>query len=185
MTVQSVELSESLATEVNLAHPGARRFACHPGRVMAALLSRDRLQKLAANEFRYRSRPVPVGPWQLQPELLFRAEWDGTAVLIQMVHCQLHGLPAGTSNSPLRLELEAAIRPEGSVLFAEATARLSIPSGAVAGLLPRPLLSLMGRQALLACLARLETRCQTRLRWVALAWLQRGGDRAHGAEDSR
>ncbi|EDY39109.1 conserved hypothetical protein [Cyanobium sp. PCC 7001] len=95
---------------------------------------------------------------------------------IRLEDCQLHGFPTGATQPPIRFEMDAVIRPTESQLMAEATTRLVIPSGSAARLLPRSLLRLLGQQALLACLARLEKRCQTRLPLVAQAWMQRGSD---------
>jgi hypothetical protein len=183
MSTETLELREGLATVVDLQHSGASRFASRPGRVLAALLSRERLKKVGPNRFRYRSRPVAVGPWKLQPELQFCAEWDGTAVLIRLEDCQLHGFPTGANQPPIRFEMDASIRPTESQLMAEAITRLAIPPTSAARLLPHSLLRFLGQQALQACLARLERRCQTRLPLVAQAWMQRGGDRHHGAEE--
>jgi hypothetical protein len=179
----TLELSEGLATVINLKGPGVRPFFSHPGRVLAALLNRNRLRRVGPSRFRYCSRPVAVGPWELRPELEFLADWNGTEMSIRLEHCRLHGFPGSLSQPPVRFEMEAVIRPMESELQAEATTRLSIPEGSAVRLLPRPLLQLLGRQALLACLARLESRCQARLPLVAKAWIQRGGDRIAGAED--
>jgi hypothetical protein len=178
MSKPTLQLSESLTTEVALGRAGACRFASHPGRVLATILSRDRLQRLGPNRFHYHSRPVQVGPWQLKPELEFWAEWNGTDLRIRLLDSRLHGMPLEMELQPVTLDLEATIRPDSSGMVATATTSLSIRQVSVAGLLPLPLLTLVGRQALRACLARLESRCQSRLRLGALAWLTRGADAA-------
>ena len=151
-----------------------RAYLSHPGRVLAALLSRQRLKRLSAGRFHYSSKAIVAGPWQLQPQFWFNASWSGDSVQIQLVDCQLQGLPDSGPGQGVRLELEACLRAENAMLVASATAALELQQGPLTGWLPRPLFALLGRQALLACLSRLESRCQRRLPWSALAWMDRG-----------
>ncbi|QNI69781.1 DUF1997 domain-containing protein [Cyanobium sp. NS01] len=157
-----------------------RAYLRHPGRVLAALLSRQRLKRLAAGRFHYSSRAIVAGPWQLQPQFWFNASWSGDSVQIQLVDCQLQGLPDSGPGQGVRLELEACLRAENAMLVASATAALELQPGPLTGWLPRPLFALLGRQALLACLSRLESRCQRRLPLNALAWMDRGELAAQG-----
>lgn len=173
----SVDLSGAapLAQQGPLAQDALlRAYLSQPGRVLAALLSRQRLQRLSPGRFHYCSRPIAAGPWRLQPQFWFHASWSGDTVQIQLVDCHLHGLPASGPREALRLDLEACLQAKGPLLLASATASLELRPGPLTAWLPRPLFLLLGRQALLACLARLESRCQGRLPLSALAWMERG-----------
>lgn len=173
----SVQVSGMTALGLHTAPGGddlLRSYLGHPGRVLAALLSRQRLRRVSPGRFHYRSRAIVVGPWQLQPQFWFHATWSGDSLQIQLVDCQLQGLPASGGRQGVSLQLEACLRAENSMLLASATAALELQPGPLTVWLPRPLFVLLGRQALVACLSRLESRCQRRLRLGALAWIDRG-----------
>ncbi|WP_087068791.1 DUF1997 domain-containing protein [Cyanobium sp. NIES-981] len=189
MTLETVKLSESRACTVTLNPPSLadptpsthhcaalQRYVSHPGRVLSALLSRSRLQRLPSGVFRYSSRPVAIARWLVQPEFFFSAEWQGDALTIHLDSCHLPGLPPALAQQSIQFGLRASIRPVQLQLMACATASLEICAANRMLWLPRPLLTALARQVLLVCLARLEARCQSRLRLGALGWLERVSD---------
>ena len=179
-----LELQLSRSTDVILSDPDEQSFVRHPGRVLSALLRRDRLSRVGSNTFRYLSRPVRLGPWCLEPDLSLYSCWDGTSLHIRLLDCSFHGLPVLNTHDDVSLELDASIVPMEMLLRAEVNMLLRIGERSVARILPRPLLQTLAMRAMAASLARLEKRCQTRLRLGAHAWRQRRSGPSCRTEES-
>ncbi len=132
-------------------------------RPLAALLARDRLERLEEGRYRYRSRPFRLLGFELVPTLELRARWQAPRLEVASLDCRILGL--GRWERSLAFALAASLTPEPRALEAGLQASLD-----TVGPLPG-----WGRQ--LAALAldqvveRIERRLQRGLRKDLLTWL--------------
>lgn len=132
-------------------------------RPLAALLARDRLERLDEGHFRYRSRPFRLLRFTLVPTLELRAGWQPPRLVVRSGECRILGL--GRWERVLAFELAAELVPVSGALEGELQASL-----ATAGSWPG-----WGRQlagaALDQVVERIERRLLRGLRKDLLTWL--------------
>lgn len=144
----------------------AERLGAYLARVdrpVAALLARDRLERLGPGLFRYRSRPFRLLRFELVPTLQLRARWQQPELEVVSGECRIVGL--GRWERSLAFELAATLRPGARCLHGEVRLTLfTAPS------LPAWGRDLAGR-ALDQVLERIERRLRRGLRKDLLTWL--------------
>ena len=133
-----------------------------PQATMEALLDRKKLTSLPGHRFRYQSSPYRILNFSLQPEVVFAAVWNGQQLEIDFEHCEIHGL--GAIQKALVFGCKATLTPFDALIRASASAELVLASRQSFLILPDSLLLSVGRKSLDLVFARLERRCQKRLR---------------------
>ena len=146
-----------------------RKFLSVPKRSMAALLHRKKLKSLDKKRFFYQSRPYKILGYEIRPEVVFLAIWDGDSLNIDFESCRINGL-SGMSNA-LEFTCNAVIVPKPSRLSAQAKARFVLQKTKLTTLIPDAVLLKLGSKALAIVFARLEDRCQRRLHQAVVQWL--------------
>ena len=133
-----------------------------PQITMEALLDRKKLTSLPGHRFRYQSSPYRILNFNLQPEVIFVAVWNGQQLEIDFEHCDIHGL--GAIQKTVVFGCKATLTPFDSLIRASASAELALASRQPFLVLPDSVLLSIGRKSLDLVFARLEHRCQKRLR---------------------
>ena len=136
---------------------------------MAALLHRKKLKSLKNQRFFYQSRPYKILGYEIQPEVVFLAVWDGESLNIDVESCKISGI-AGMSNA-LEFACSAVIVAKPSRLSAKAKARFVLQKTKLTTLIPDAVLLKLGSKALAIVFARLHDRCQRRLHQAVVQWL--------------
>ena len=155
----------------NASLPQLQGYLAQPGRPLKALLNRKKVELLADDRFLYVSRPYQLLNFQLQPEGVFRSNWDGDQLTIVFEHCTIHGL--GRLQDLVQFQCQAWIRPEQAGLTARADLSLELSRGGAGALLPKRLMQRTGDLALRLVTDRLEKRCRTGLIKGVLDWVAR------------
>jgi len=133
-----------------------------PKATMEALLDRKKLKPLDGDRFQYQSSPYKILSFNIQPEVVFAAVWTGQDLKIDFERCEIHGL--GGLEKAVTFECSAMLTPLDSLIQAHASASLALKSPQALSILPDSILLRLGRQSLRLVFARLEQRCQKRLR---------------------
>ena len=133
-----------------------------PKATMEALLDRKKLKSLDGDRFQYRSSPYKILTFNIQPKVVFMAVWTGQELKIDFERCEIHGL--GGLEKAVTFECSAMLTPLDSSIQARATAALALKSRHALTILPDAVLLSIGRKSLKLVFARLEKRCQKRLR---------------------
>ena len=133
-----------------------------PQATMEALLDRKKLTSLPGHRFRYQSSPYRILSFNLQPEVVFVAVWTGQTLQIEFERCEIHGL--GGVQKAVSFECRATLTPLESLIRASASAELALASRQAWLILPDAMILSIGRKSLQLVFARLERRCQKRLR---------------------
>ena len=132
-------------------------------RPVAALLARDRLERLGPGRFTYRSRPFRLLRFELVPSLQLRACWRESELEVVSGECRIAGL--GRWERSLAFELAATLRPASCRLAGEVRVTLftapSLPGWGRA----------LASRALDQVLERIERRLRRGLRKDLLTWL--------------
>lgn len=132
-------------------------------RPLAALLARDRLERLGEGHYCYRSRPFRLLRFELVPTLELRARWQASRLEVRSGECRILGL--GRWERSLTFELAAELAPGSRALDGALQATL---------VTARPLPA-WGRQlagvALEQVIERIERRLLRGLRKNLLTWL--------------
>ena len=153
-----VPLETEAATEERLA-----AYLALVERPLAALLARDRLERLGVGQYRYRSRPFRLLRFELVPTLDLWARWDPPRLAVHSGDCRIHGL--GRWERSLAFELAADLAPVPGALEGELRASL-VTAASLPG---------WGRQlagaALDQVVERIERRLRRGLRKDLLTWL--------------
>lgn len=153
-----VPLEMEAATQERLA-----AYLAQVDRPLAALLARDRLERLGEGHYRYRSRPFRVLRFEVVPTLDLWARWQPPRLTVLSGDCRIHGL--GRWERSLAFQLAAELAPAPGALEGELRASLG-----TAGSLPG-----WGRQlagaALDQVVERIERRLRRGLRKDLLTWL--------------
>ena len=158
-------------------------FLQKPKRVMAALLSRERMTPLGQGRFLYRSRPFRVLQFEIRPVVVFRTAWQHGCLRIDFEDCQLKGL--GAVQEAVRFDCRAVLTARDQRLDAEATAALAIAERHPLQRLPHSVMESLASKALGLVVGRLERRCQGGLRRAAERWIKAGGEQAETTRKSR
>ena len=95
------------------------------------------------------------------------AVWTGQGLKIDFERCEIHGL--GGLEKAVTFECTAMLTPLDSLIQARASASLALKSRQTLSILPDSILLRLGRQSLKLVFARLEQRCQKRLRRAVMA----------------
>ena len=138
-----------------------------PKATMEALLDRKKLKSLDGDRFQYQSSPYKILSFNVQPEVVFMAVWTGQGLKIDFERCEIHGL--GGLEKAVTFECTAMLTPLDSLIQARASASLALKSRQTLSILPDSILLRLGRQSLKLVFARLEQRCQKRLRRAVMA----------------
>ena len=133
-----------------------------PQLTMEALLDRKKLTSLSGHRFRYQSSPYRILTFNLQPEVVFVAVWNGQELQIDFERCEIHGLAA--IQKAVVFECRATLTPFDALIRASASATLALASRQSFLVFPDAVLLSIGRKSLDLVFARLEQRCQKRLR---------------------
>ena len=133
-----------------------------PQITMEALLDSKKLTSLPDHRFRYQSSPYRILSFNLQPEVVFVAVWNGQELQIDFERCEIHGL--GGVQKSVVFECRATLTPHDACIRASASAELALASRQSFLFVPDSVLLSIGRKSLDLVFARLEQRCQKRLR---------------------
>lgn len=157
---------------------GAERLAAYLAQVdrpVAALLARDRLERLGEGRFRYRSRPFRLLHLELTPTVELEARWQEPWLEVASVACRLVGL--GRWDGSLAFSLAARLMAQSAE---GSSAGLLEPSAGLLGELQvslqlAPIVPGWGRalagRALDQVVDRIERRLQRGLRQDLLTWV--------------
>jgi hypothetical protein len=138
-------------------------YLCQVDRPVMALLARDRLERLEAGRYTYRSRPLRLLGFELVPTLQLRARWRDPWLEVTCEDCRILGL--GPWERALAFTMSAVLAPGALGLEGELRVRL-LPSPS----LPGWGRSLAGR-GLDQVVDRIERRVQGGLRKDLLTWM--------------
>ena len=145
-------------------------YLSHPKQVVTALLDHKKLKSVGHQRFLYLSRPYRLLTFEIQPEVAFKASWDGQMTVIDFEQCRIKGIPG--LGEALTFTCKATLKPKNMLIEAEALAELSLVQSSLNAIIPDSVLLSIGRQALTLVFKRLEGRCQRRLKKALLRRLE-------------
>lgn len=145
------------------------RYLSKPKRPMTALLSRQRMERLADGSFLYRSRPFRLLRYEIRPEVVFSTTWSDQTLRIVFQQCRIHGL--GAIERAIEFRCEAVLQPCAEGLEAQAWAVVLMDADHPIAALPLALRRRLADQALRLVFERLERRCQGGLKSALNRWL--------------